>query len=202
MVIENQTDENELYFHETNGGQVEKGIKVITVFGPSRVRPGDAIYSAVKRLGLLLRNKGVDVKHGGHDGVMEALSEGLQDSSSKSIGITLDALGKPPSRHLTKEIKAEDIFQRVKLMVTGSDAYIVFKGNLGTMSEFFITWMIQQNALIDKKPPIFLYGEDWKAFIATLAEFCGLTPNDLRHVSVIEDIEELNLRLFAIPNKF
>ena len=55
---------------------MKRSAKVISVFGSSRPRPGDAEYADAQSLGTELARKGFVVCTGGYGGVMEAASRG------------------------------------------------------------------------------------------------------------------------------
>ena len=56
--------------------------KIVTVFGSSRPRAGEAHYAQAQALGAELATKGLIVCSGGYGGVMEAVSRGAKELTS------------------------------------------------------------------------------------------------------------------------
>jgi uncharacterized protein (TIGR00725 family) len=62
--------------------------RIVTVFGSSRPREGDAEYTIARSLGAELTTKGFIVCSGGYSGVMEAVSRGAKEAGGRTLGIT------------------------------------------------------------------------------------------------------------------
>src|SRR5271154_4213144 len=63
---------------------------IVTVFGSSRPREGDADYEEARVLGRALAKHGFAVCSGGYGGVMEAVSRGAKESGGKTYGVTAE----------------------------------------------------------------------------------------------------------------
>ena len=64
-------------------------MKTISVFGSSRVNPGDEDYEAAVAVGAALAQAGYAVMTGGYSGIMEAASKGANEAGGRdcsSIG--------------------------------------------------------------------------------------------------------------------
>src|SRR2546425_9034361 len=61
---------------------------IVTVFGSSRPREGDADYEEARTLGRALGKHGFAVCSGGYGGVMEAVSRGAKEAGGKNYGGT------------------------------------------------------------------------------------------------------------------
>jgi uncharacterized protein (TIGR00725 family) len=59
--------------------------KIVTVFGSSRPRSGDAQYADAQALGGELAAKGFVVCSGGYGGVMEAVSRGAKEAGGRTL---------------------------------------------------------------------------------------------------------------------
>ena len=59
---------------------------IVTVFGSSRPRAGDADYEEARTLGRALAKHGFSVCSGGYGGVMEAASRGAKEGGGKTLG--------------------------------------------------------------------------------------------------------------------
>ena len=58
--------------------------KIVTVFGSSRPKAGDAEYEEARELGKLLAKRGFAVCSGGFGGVMEGVSRGAKEGGGKN----------------------------------------------------------------------------------------------------------------------
>src|SRR5437879_13163154 len=63
---------------------------IVTVFGSSRPREGDADYEEARILGRALAKHGFSVCSGGYGGGMEAVSRGAKEGGGKTYGGTRD----------------------------------------------------------------------------------------------------------------
>src|SRR5512132_345511 len=65
----------------------------VSIFGSSRIRRGDPVYSDVKKLSYELAHAGIDIVTGGGPGLMEAANagavEGQIDSKARSFGLPI-----------------------------------------------------------------------------------------------------------------
>lgn len=88
--------------------KAESGVKIITVFGSSRPRDGDAHYALARHLGSELASRGFAICSGGYGGVMEAVSRGAKDAGGNTIGIVSEFFTSRESldrrSHLGKEL--------------------------------------------------------------------------------------------------
>ena len=62
--------------------------KIITVFGSSRPRAGEADYEEARLLGRALARRGFAVCSGGYGGVMEAVSRGAKEAGGRTLAMT------------------------------------------------------------------------------------------------------------------
>ncbi len=62
--------------------------KVVTVFGSSRPRAGEADYEQARKLGHALAGRGFIVCTGGYGGVMEGASRGAKEAGGRVLAVT------------------------------------------------------------------------------------------------------------------
>jgi len=119
-------------------------MKIATTFGASEVINKE-IYNEGVELGKFLAQNGYIVKCGGYGGLMEAVSRGVREANGEVIGITLKDFDeiRPKNPYLTKRIQAKDLFERLKLLIEGSNLFIVQKGSIGTFNELFMVWALK-----------------------------------------------------------
>jgi uncharacterized protein (TIGR00730 family) len=135
--------------------------KMITVFGSSRPVEGEEEYIAAYDLGKLLAQKGFNVCTGGYQGIMNAVSRGAAEAGSEVLGITVNGWSSVPSKYLTKEIKCENLNERLEKLIEAGDAYVVLQGGTGTLLELALVWEMVNKKMLPVKP-IVSHSAMWK----------------------------------------
>lgn len=107
---------------------------------------------------------------------MRASTMGARMGGGKTLAITYHPNkpkrhyeGVDPNNKADEEIVTLDYFDRTKVMLQNSDVHIVFKGSLGTLSEFGMTWISSWIHEPNHKP-IILFGDFWREIIKTLKQ--------------------------------
>ncbi len=144
-------------------------IEKVGFFGYSQSEETDEEYIAAYESAKLLAQHGRTIVNGGGPGVMYASSKGAKDAGGQ-----VEAVYYTPKHASAFEGKMEDNLQivdkaseesnyldRTKRLMEISDAYVVFNGGTGTVSEFAMTWAVSRLYLNRHKPLIF-YGAFWK----------------------------------------
>lgn len=170
----------------------------VSIFGSSRIRPGDPIYDAVKELSKQLALMGVDIVTGGGPGLMEAANagavEGQGESRSRSFGLPIHLPTEEAANPFVDSVfKHRTFFSRLHHFVRLSSAYIVVPGGIGTCLEAFMVWQLLQVRHIAQHPLIFV-GPMWHGLIVWMRETMesrGLvSPPDMDIVRVVDTAEE------------
>lgn len=165
-------------------------MRIIAVFGGSRVPEGSAAYQEAYLLGRQLALAGYDVASGGYQGTMEALSRGAAEAGGHVIGVTSDIFDPlAPSRWLTEERKTPDLHARLQTMTSIGDAFIALRGGVGTLSEVTLAWSLLQTGQLSPRPLILL-GEDWRGVVDAFAQYTQMGSSILALAQVAETIEE------------
>ena len=140
----------------------------VAVFGSSEPPPGDPLYEIARRTGDLLARAGYVVVNGGYSGVMEAASRGAREAGGEVVGVTTKDFGRGPgNRFLTREIAAENLYDRTRTLMEISSAYIILPGKAGTLAEVAFLWALHRAGLLGRKP-IVLLGPFWGGFVEEL----------------------------------
>lgn len=126
--------------------------KTITVFGSSRPTEGDEEFVAAYNLGKLLGQKGFNICSGGYQGIMEAVSKGAKEYGADAIGVTVNGWDSIPSKYLTKEIKCNNLIERLGKLVELGDAYVILQGGTGTLLELALVWELINKRILRIKP--------------------------------------------------
>jgi uncharacterized protein (TIGR00730 family) len=164
----------------------------VSVFGSSQSKPGDTAYQDAVKLGTLLARRGHVVVNGGYAGLMEAVSAGAAAAGGQVIGVTVPTVFPGRSganEHLTSEIPAPDLIDRIRTMIALSDAAIALPGSLGTLTELVMTWNVNYVAQFsgDKPIPLIAVGSPWSELVPLLA---GGVATDGRLVTCVDSVEE------------
>ena len=164
----------------------------VSVFGSSQSKPGDTEYQDALDLGELLARRGHVVVNGGYAGLMEAVSAGAAAAGGEVIGVTVPTVfpGRTGANdHLTSEIPAPDLIERIRTMISISDAAIALPGSLGTLTELVMTWNVNYVARFsgEKPMPLIAVGSPWSELVPLLA---GGVATDGGLVTCVESVEE------------
>src|ERR1700730_19371874 len=93
--------------------------KIVTVFGSSRPKAGDAEYEEARELGKLLAKRGFAVCSGGFGGVMEGVSRGAKQAGGKTYGVTAEFCKRKANAWVDTEVRMETwderLFELVRL---------------------------------------------------------------------------------------
>lgn len=142
----------------------------VTIFGSSRIRPGDEIYDEVRHLARELSAMGCDIVTGGGPGLMQAANEGAKlgdpENRTRSFGlpIELPLREEEPNPFVEKIYRHRTFFTRLHHFVRLSSAFIVVRGGIGTLLETSLVWQLCQVKHVDDVPLIFI-GDMWKELV-------------------------------------
>ncbi len=138
--------------------------KTITVFGSSRPVDGEEEYIAAYKLGKLLAQNGFNVCTGGYQGIMNAVSKGAYENGAETIGVTINGWGSVTSKYLTKEIRCDNLNDRLAKLVENGDAYVVLQGGTGTLLELSLVWELINKKMVRAKPVV-AHSKMWEEIV-------------------------------------
>src|SRR5260370_27074518 len=78
---------------------------IVTVFGSSRPREGDAEYAEAHELGGALARSGFAVCSGGYGGLMAAVSRGAKEARGKTYGVTPEFFSAKANPGIDEEVR-------------------------------------------------------------------------------------------------
>jgi len=164
-------------------------MRVATTFGASKIDHSAPEFAEGVALGRLLAERGYIVKCGGYDGLMGAVSLGVREAGGECIGVTLEAFDRmrPQNPNLSRKIVAKSLYERLELLIEGSELFIAQKGSIGTLNEIFMVAALKYGGL---RPDIriILLGKYYK-------ELNCFDENFLAIVEIYENIDELAANL-------
>jgi uncharacterized protein (TIGR00730 family) len=172
-----------------------KNIKQISYFGFADANQNDPLYQEAFECAKYLTSKGLMAINGGGPGTMRAVSEGAKAAGGTVIGVTFypkditNFEGRDPENPLDEEFKTANYLERTLKLLELGDAYVVFRGGTGTISEFGMAWGMARLYFGHHKPLI-LYGEYWNNIVRAFIENMRIREEDLKVYKVVNTPEE------------
>lgn len=168
----------------------DKKIQKVAILGGAAWAESDAPYKDAFKVSKILAQAGYELVNGGGPGVMKACTDGAHAGKGRVISITYHPNkpkrhyeGVDPANNFDDEIITLDYFDRTKVMLQTTQAHIVFRGSLGTLSEFGMTWVSSWIHEPNNKP-IVLYGAFWKDFLEVIDKHMDVTKDEKSIVTV------------------
>lgn len=151
-----------------------KLIQAVTFFGYSQSHENDEEFVGAFETAKLLAENGYSQVNGGGPGVMYAGSKG-----AKAGGGHVEAVYFAP-KHVNhfegkmdeninlvdKATEESNYVERTRHLLEKGDAYVVFNGGTGTISEFGMAWALSR-LYFDRHKPFILYGPFWRSILDT-----------------------------------
>ena len=173
-------------------------VPTIVVFGSSTLAPDSPECQIVRALGQRLAEAGARVVSGGYAGVMGAISEGAHGAGGSVVGVTLGTFtDRRPNPWLTDEILAPDLYSRLRSLTETPDAYVVASGNVGTLTELFLTWNLAMLRLVPRRP-IVLLGAHWHDLLDHLRDTRLVPDHHLDLLTVTHGVDDTLTALAAV----
>jgi hypothetical protein len=169
------------------GSMILKNLKAVTVFGFADCPFDHPLYKETVEVTRLLAQNGLEIVNGGGPGVMKAATEGAHEGGGVASVATFypkfieNFEGKDPQNKADKEIIMHNYVDRTMKLLELGDAYVIFNGGTGTLSEFGMAWGLAYLYFGHHKPLI-LYGDFWYPIMESLVKnmLIGTRPGALR----------------------
>ncbi len=189
--------------HMNDNPQPERLIKNVACLGFADAQPGDPLFKESYEVGKALAEAGFTVVNGGGPGVMRATSEGAKAANGKVVGVTFypkdvaNFEGRDKNNPIDDEIKTDNYLARTLKLLEEGQAYVIFKGGTGTISEFGMAWGLARLYFGHHKPLI-LFGKFWENIMATFLANMRMRPEEFQVYRVVTTPEEVvkSLELF------
>lgn len=170
-------------------------IKHISYFGFADTSKSDPLYKEAFECAKFLAAKGFVAINGGGPGTMRAVSEGAKSGGGTAIGATFypkditNFEGRDPNNPIDQEIVTKNYLERTLKLLELGDAYVIFAGGTGTISEFGMAWGLARLYYGHHKPLI-LYGKFWNEIVKAFIDNMRIRPEDLKVFKVVKNPEE------------
>ena len=171
----------------------------VSLFGSSRMKPHDPVYSQAERFARAITREGFMVITGAGEGIMEAGHRGAGRQNSFGLNIKL------PFEQEANEVIQQDeklivfhyFFTRKLFFLKEADALALFPGGFGTNDEAFESLTLMQTGKSDILPIVLLdvpggtYWQGWLDFVKRemLAREM-ISPEDLSLVTLTDDAKQ------------
>lgn len=143
---------------------------IVTVFGSSRPRAGDADYEEARGLGRALAKHGFTVCSGGYAGVMEAVSRGAKEAGGKTYGVTAEFFKMAKlNQWIDVEVRKQTWEERLFELIRVAHGFVACKGGTGTLVELAVVWEMLNKSVMSGKPFAVL-GDFWLPILERVRE--------------------------------
>ena len=179
--------------------KTKKVIKRVAIFGDADAKKTDQHFIDAYNTAKLLAENGYIVVNGGGPGVMLAATQGAKAGGGRVETVVLDPKKKPANYEGTnkenddladKIIKTKDYPSRLNKLIEVGDAFVIFDGGVGTLSEVGLTW---QMAKFDygKHEPLIFFGEKLEGLVNTLISELKYDPIEKKVYEIALTPEEV-----------
>ncbi len=138
----------------------------VTIFGSSRMQPGESLYGEVRDLAAELAAMGCDIVTGGGPGLMQAANEGERlgdrEGKTRSYGLPIELPSEEQANPFVEKVYVHrTFFTRLHHFVRLSNAFIVVRGGIGTTLEAMMVWQLLQVRHVQDRPFVMI-GDMWE----------------------------------------
>lgn len=172
------------------------GIKYVALFGSADIDPNSSLYRDVFIVARYLAYHDKVVVNGGGPGVMNAATEGAKSAGGETLAVTFypkdmpEFEGRFSENHVDKEIKTANYIERMFGLMNHADAFIIFQGGTGTLSEWATAWLLA-HLYYGHHKPLILYGAFWKKVLQVINENFFIGEKEKRVYKIVENEEEM-----------
>lgn len=121
-------------------------IKTVAFFGCACGEPGDSHFDSAKKVAKTIAQSKRRVINGGGAGVMLAATQGAEEGNGKTTVVyyrpelASNFKGEIAVNFADQSYEEANYILRTKKLLELADAYIIFYGGTGTISEFGLAW--------------------------------------------------------------
>lgn len=172
----------------------------ITCFGFSDAAPVDKLYKEAFAVAALLAKEGYAVVNGGGPGLMLATTEGAKSVGGHTVGITFHPRdmtffeGQDPENKVDELIISPDYVSRTLKLLEYGDAYVIFNGGTGTLSELGMAWALARLYYGHSKRFV-LYGGFWYPIMEEITRLMKIRKEELELYRIAVEPQEVIVAL-------
>lgn len=170
-------------------------IKAVSFLGYADAQKGDKLYEEARQTARLCAINGIVNVNGGGPGIMRAATEGAHEGGGKAFVATFypklmeNFEGKDKLNDADKEVVMDNYLERTLKLLQMGNAYIIFNGGTGTVSEFGMAWGLAR-LYFGKHKPLILFGGFWYPIMEAFATNMKIRPEELRVYRIVTTPEQ------------
>lgn len=174
-----------------------KHLKNIAFFGYANTKPEEDLWHTVYEAAKFLAEKGYTIVNGGGPGLMEAATRGAESVNGNTLVVSMAPKymtafeGKYLGNVADREIVTYNYIDRIRGLIVESDAFVIFNGGTGTLSELGMVWCLAKLYRGHHKPFV-LYGAHWRPVIEALTTHMLIRPEASEVFTIVETNDELS----------
>ncbi len=174
-----------------------KKLNSICIFGGAKENVDEIYKEHAVQVGKWLAQHNIRVVYGGaNTGVMHAAAEGAMQAGGYVLGVYPDVLQEVEELEvkITELIRVKTMYQRKKILVRESDAFIVLPGGYGTLDELFEVLTLNAIGFLDKHLIIYNQSGVWdelQAVIEKIIQRGFALQSTTQHFKFVSSLEEL-----------
>lgn len=171
-------------------------IQSVTFFGSSLDEPGSVHFESARAVAKAIAESERRVVNGGGPGIMLAATLGAKEGNGKTTVVyyrpelVKNFEGKNAANFADKQYEESNYVLRTKKLLELGDAYIVFNGGTGTISEFAMAWGVAR-LYIGHHKPLLLYGEFWHHLMNDFKKHMMIRPEELEVFTIVNSATEV-----------
>lgn len=171
-------------------------IKSVAVFGSADVDEQHPVYQEAFKVARYLAYHDKTIINGGGPGVMQAATEGAQAGGGHTLAVTFypkdapEFEGRYEKNVVDQEIKMKTYVERMFGLMEFADAFVIFEGGTGTLSEWATAWLLA-HLYYGKHKPLILYGEFWHEVVACITRNFFIGKTEMQVFKIVKNEQEL-----------
>jgi uncharacterized protein (TIGR00730 family) len=171
-------------------------IKRVAIFGSADVSEDHPVYKEAYEASKLLAQAGKLIVDGGGPGVMHAATTGAKSVGGHTLAVTFFPVGatyyegRYKKNVVEREIKTKNYIERMFTLMDNADAFVIFRGGTGTLSEWTTTWLLAHLYYGHHKPFV-LYGEWWHDVINVIKKHFLLEGPEMKVFKIAKNPGEM-----------
>lgn len=179
--------------------KTSKKIRRVAFFGDADLKTDDRTYQTALKTAELLANNGYIIVNGGGPGIMGASTEGAKIAGGKVELVIINPNKEPNNyegtdkdnlEYASKVYTTNTYEERLNKLIDIADAYVIFKGGTGTLSEVGMVWeMAKFN--YGKHEPLIFVGNEWRGVVDTIQRNMNFEDKEKRVVMVVDTPDEV-----------
>lgn len=171
-------------------------IKSVAIFGSADIDENSEVYKQAFEVSRLLAQQGYRVVNGGGPGVMQAATLGAKEAGGKTLTVTFAPENAPNFEGAAginvadDTMVASDYTERVGMLIKNADAFVIFKGGTGTLSEWAMVWLLA-HIYYGQHKPFVMVGDFWHEVIDMIKKHFLVDEVELKTFEVVSDVMQV-----------